>query len=102
MPGTFGAMLIVVRTSISAMRLTKMKEHEFTLVLTADPTDEEADTLYGAFNDGTISTIAGVPQIQFHREAASLEDAIRSAINDVRSAGFDIQRVEMRPDMLPA
>jgi len=74
-----------------------MKEHEFTLVLTADPTEAEADTLYGTFDDGTISTIAGVPQIHFHREAGSLEEAIRSAIGDVRSAGFDVARVEMEP-----
>jgi len=74
-----------------------MKEHEFTLVLTADPTEAEADTLYGTFDYGTISTIAGVPQIHFHREAASLEEAIRSAIGDVRSAGFDVARVEMEP-----
>ena len=78
-----------------------MKEHEFTLVLTADPNEEQADKMYGTFNDGTISTIAGVPQIHFHREAASLEDAIRSAVADVRSSGFDIERVEMLPDKLP-
>ncbi len=78
-----------------------MKEHEFTLVLTADPDEEQAENLYGTFNDGTISTIAGVPQVHFHREAASLEDAIRSAIGDVRSAGFDVERVEMLPDALP-
>ncbi len=78
-----------------------MKEHEFTLVLTADPDEEQAENLYGTFNDGTISTIAGVPQVHFHREAASLEDAIRSAIVDVRSAGFDVERVEMLPDALP-
>jgi hypothetical protein len=75
-----------------------MKEHEFTLLLTADPTESEADKLYGRFDDGTISTIAGVPQIHFHREAASLEEAIRSAIGDVRSVGFDVARVEMEPD----
>ena len=75
-----------------------MKEHEFTLVLTADPNEEEADKMYGTFNDGTISTIAGVPQIHFHREARSLEDAIRSAIRDVRSTGFNVERVEMEPD----
>ena len=77
-----------------------MKEHEFTLVLTADPNEEESDKLYGAFNDGTISTIAGVPQVHFHREAGLLEEAIRSAIGDVRSAGFDVERVEMLPDAL--
>jgi len=78
-----------------------LKEHEFTLVLTTDPDEEQAENLYGTFNDGTISTIAGVPQVHFHREAASLEDAIRSAIVDVRSAGFDVERVEMLPDALP-
>ncbi len=77
-----------------------MKEHEFTLVLTADPTDSEADKLCGVFDDGTISTIAGVPQIHFHREAGALEEAIRSAIGDVRSAGFDVSRVEMEPSAL--
>ena len=74
-----------------------MKEHEFTLILTTDPTEEQADKLYGIFNDGTISTVAGVPQIHFHREAASLEEAIRSAIGDVQAAGFDVARVEMEP-----
>jgi hypothetical protein len=78
-----------------------MREHEFTLVLHADPSEEEADKLYGVIDDGTISTIAGVPQIQFHRQAATLEEAIRSAVNDVRSAGFDVERVEMLPDALP-
>lgn len=74
-----------------------MKEHDFTLMLTADPDEQEADRLYGIINDGTLSTIAGVPQIHFHRSAPSLEDAIRSAIADVRSAGFDVNRVEMEP-----
>ncbi len=75
-----------------------MKDHQFTLILTADPNEEEADAIYSIVNDGTISTIAGVPQIHFHREAPSLEEAIRSAIADVRSAAFDVERVEMQPD----
>jgi len=79
-----------------------MKVHEFTPILKSEPDGEQADKLYGAFNDGTISTIAGVPQVHFHRQATSLEEAIRSAIGDVRSVGFDIQRVEMQPDMLSA
>ena len=75
-----------------------MKEHQFTLELTADPTEAEADKLYGVIDDGTISTIAGVPQIHFHREGGSLEEAIRSAIGDVRATGSDVARVEMDPD----
>jgi hypothetical protein len=77
-----------------------MKEHQFTLILTADPSEDDADKLYGVFNDGTISTIAGIPQIHFHREADSIEGAIRSALGDVHSAGFDVQRVEMEPSAL--
>ena len=74
-----------------------MKEHEFTLILTTDPDEDEADRLYGIFNDGTLSTIAGVPQIRFHREAPSLEEAIRRALGDVRAAGFETARVELEP-----
>lgn len=79
-----------------------MKEHEFMVVLTIDPDEEQSDKLYGIFNDGTIATVAGVSQIHFHREADSLEMAIRSAIGDVRSAGFDVVRVELQPELIPA
>ena len=75
-----------------------MKEHEFTLVLQSDPSDDDAERLYATFNDGTIATIAGNPQIHFHRQADSLESALRSAIGDVRGAGFEVARVEMEPD----
>ncbi|MCY3792638.1 MAG: hypothetical protein OXH63_27975 [Gemmatimonadetes bacterium] len=74
-----------------------MKVHEFTLVLTADPNEEESALLYSIFNDGTIVTMAGVPQIHFHREASSLEDAIASAMVHVRKAGFDVVRVKIEP-----
>lgn len=77
-----------------------MSEQEFTLVLANDPSEEEADKLYAAFQDGTISTIAGVPRIDFHREAETLVDAIRSAIDDVRSAGLDVVRVEIEPGVV--
>ena len=74
-----------------------MKVHEFTLILTADPNEEESDRLYSVFNDGTLVTTAGVPQVHFHREAPLLEDAIGSALADVRKAGFDVVRVEIEP-----
>jgi hypothetical protein len=100
---------IYVEASIDALteqrrtleRNEAMREHDFTLVLARDPDEETADRLYGAFDDGTIITTAGIPQIHFHREASSLEEAIRSALNDVRSAGIDVERVEMLPDAIP-
>lgn len=75
-----------------------MREHEFTIILTVDPNEEEADRIYSVLDDGTLSTIAGVPQIRFHRTAPSLLDAIRSAMADIRSAGFDVARVEIEPE----
>lgn len=77
-----------------------MREHEFVLVLATDPDEEEADRLHGIIDDGTLSTIAGVPQVRFHREASSLEEAICSAMSDVRSAGLDTARVEMEAKAL--
>lgn len=75
-----------------------MTEHEFTLILSAEPNEEQADRLYSVFDDGTLSSVAGVPQIHFHRQAASLVEAIRSAITDVRKAAFEVIRVEIAPD----
>ena len=75
-----------------------MKIHEFTLILTTEPDEEEADRLYSIFNDRTVATIAGVPQINFHRETASLEEAIGSALVNVKEAGFDVVRVEIAPN----
>ena len=77
-----------------------MKVHEFTLILTVDPNEEEADHLYSIFDDGTIATIAGVPQIHFHREASSLEEAIGSALANVKETDFGVVRVEIEPNVI--
>ena len=74
-----------------------MKEDCFTLILTRDPSDDESDQMYGKFDDGTIATIAGVPQISFHRISDSLESAIRSALRDVQSCDLTVARVEIEP-----
>lgn len=86
---------------ISLMPNFPLREFEFTLILTSDPSEAEADRLYSKLNDGTISTTRGVPRIHFQRESPSLEDAIRSAVRDVRSGGFEVERVEMLPEVLP-
>jgi len=75
-----------------------MKEHDFTLILTTEPDENAADKLYSICEDSTISTLGGVPQIHFLRPANSLEEAIRSAIREVRSLEFDVARVELEPD----
>lgn len=78
-----------------------MHKYDFTLVLKGSPelTDEVADSLFAAgCDDGSPGTCEGVFTIDFHREADSLEDAIRSAVANVRSAGFHVARVEMEPE----
>ena len=74
-----------------------MKTYEFSIVLKAAAVrDEDCDALYEAgCDDGTIVTRNGITHIAFDREAASLEEAIRSATADVRRAGFEVARVEM-------
>ncbi len=77
-----------------------MRIYEFTLVLTTDPNEEEVDRFYSIFDDGTIATVEGVPQIHFHREAFSLESAITSALLDIRKAGFEVVRVHINPAVM--
>lgn len=79
-----------------------MKDHEFTVILaTPEQSEEDANALYEAgCSDGSISTSEGVTRIDFHREADSLEQAIRSAIADVQKAGFQAARVELEPQSL--
>lgn len=80
------------------MKVKTMKTYEFDLILRNLPevTDADADALFAAgCDDGTPASSEGTAWIHFDREASSLEDAIRSAVAQVRSAGFEICRVEM-------
>jgi hypothetical protein len=75
-----------------------MAKYEFTLILKGSPelTEEIADQLFEAgCDDGTPGTSDGVFSIDFHRTANALEDAINSAISNVKSAGYDVERVEI-------
>ena len=68
-----------------------MKMYEFDVVLqnVSEVTDEQADALFAAgCDDGTPVVCNGVAWIHFDREAASLEEAIRSAVAQVRAAGL--------------
>jgi hypothetical protein len=64
-----------------------MSTYEFTLRLDREVTADEADALYGAFDDGSIVTGPGETEIEFTREAPSLAEAIVSAVRDIEGAG---------------
>ena len=80
-----------------------MHKYEFTLILaeSLELTEELADALCAVgCDDGAPSTCHGVFSVDFHREAVSLEDAIRSAIEDVKTAGYEVIRVEIAAEAM--
>jgi len=75
--------------------------YEFSLILKEGTTitEELADKLFDAgCDDGTPGTFCGTPYISFHRDADSLESAIRSAVTDVQKAGCLVERVQIEHD----
>ena len=81
-----------------------MTKYEFTLILkeSLELTEEIADELFEAgCDDGTPGTCNGVFSVDFHREANSLEEAIRSSIANVKSAGYEVERVEIEAEAVP-
>jgi hypothetical protein len=76
------------------------KEYDFTLILAGidDLTGEVCDALYEAgCDDATLGMQDGRGYLTFTREAASLKDAVLSAIQDVRKAkiGAEVIRLDV-------
>jgi hypothetical protein len=81
-----------------------MTKYEFTLILKGSPelTETTCDQLFEAgCDDGTPGKCDGIFSIGFHRTATSLEEAINSAIANVKSAGYAVERVEIEAGALP-
>jgi hypothetical protein len=81
-----------------------MVKYEFALILKGSPelTEEIADQLFDAgCDDGSPGTSGGVFSIDFHRTASTLEEAIDSAIANVKSAGYAVERVEIEAEAMP-
>jgi hypothetical protein len=82
----------------------EMKKYDFTLILKGSPelTEEMAEALFRAgCDDGTPGTCDGTFSIDFHRESKSLEEAIGSAIANVRKAGCEVEHVEIEAEAVP-
>lgn len=78
-----------------------MKTFDFEVILAAgtEITEELADRLFEAgCDDGTPGTFCGTPYVSFHRDAESLESAIRGAVADVQKAGCVVERVQIEHD----
>ena len=75
-----------------------MKTYRFTIFLRGIDvmTDDIAETLYEAgCDDSSPGSGCGEAYVAFDREAKSLESAVASAANDVRTAGFHIAEVRI-------
>jgi hypothetical protein len=82
-------------------RESPMNTYQFDVILAGreDISDDFAEALFEAgCDDGTPCSSAGVAWVGFHREAASLESAIRSAVADVQKAGCLVARVQIESD----
>ncbi|MBW3597797.1 MAG: hypothetical protein KY475_11040 [Planctomycetes bacterium] len=79
-----------------------MKSYGFTVFLDLEEmSEDDAERLYVAgCDDGLCCSSCGRAYVGFDREARSLEDALRSALADVRKAGFRVTRVELEPEDL--
>ena len=78
-----------------------MNTHNFTLVVAGvrELTAELADTLYEATHgDIELNMRDGVAYLDFQRAAATLRDAVTSAIRDVESAGAGVRVVRVESE----
>ena len=78
-----------------------MKNHEFTIIATGlDPESEDFEDRFfeAGCDDALVGFQRGVITVDFSRDAASLEDAIETAIRNVHTVGAKVERVE--PDHL--
>ena len=82
-----------------------MRQFSFTLWLADDPRDidEWSGALYQAgADDSTCGTSNGQNFADFDRQAQSLEEAIRSAHDNVAAAGLRVVRLEMAEEDMAA
>ena len=80
-----------------------MARYDFTVFLSqgTELTEDLAEALFAAgCDDGSPGSCEGIVSIDFHREAESLEAAIRSAIGDVQKAGCAVAQVTLGADGL--
>lgn len=73
-----------------------METFRFTVHLAnvTEVSDDAADAFFDAgCDDGTFGACGGQAFVEFDREASSLEEAIRSAVENVEQAGFQVREV---------
>lgn len=83
--------------------MNQAKTYQFTLVLknVNEKTPGIEDSLYDAgCDDALINFRNGVVYLEFDREGSSIEEAVISAIKDVKSASIDVEVASVAPENL--
>ena len=80
-----------------------MHTYDFTITIDQFVEDLDAiDAVYGRLDDVSMFNSDGATRITFHREASTLDDAIRSAVSDVQSCGYRVKHIEVEPECVGA
>ena len=80
-----------------------MTTFDFDLIVSRDPTEEDANRLYEAFDhDVTPAVVNGVPTVMCSVEAEDFTSAVTSAVERVRELGFEVQSVQAEPESIAA
>lgn len=79
-----------------------MTDQHFTAILKGtDTLDEDVvEQLYAHCDDASAGSREEIGHVRFDRPADSLNEAIASAVADLRACGFDVERVEIDPQDL--
>lgn len=79
-----------------------MIEQRFTVILKGKNTLDEdvAEQLYAQCDDASAGSCNGIGHVHFDRPATSLNDAIASAVADLRGCGLEVERIEIEADDL--
>ena len=77
-----------------------MREQRFSVILKGNNTlnDDMVELLYSRCDDVTAGSCGRIGRIDFDRPALSLNEAIASAIADLRACGLEVERIEIDPE----
>jgi hypothetical protein len=62
----------------------------------------EVVAFYARVDDVSMFNSDRVTRVSFHRKANTLDEAIRSAIADLRASGFAVKQIEVEPQCVGA
>lgn len=81
-----------------------MKIFEFTITIDQFVEDlDVVDAFYGKTGDASLAGSGGKTVVHFDREADSLDEALRTAIVDLQSQGWQVRDISVEPDcIMPA